>query len=446
MAEINIDAALIRNGTAVSQTDGEIVQLQNGCICCSLRADLLREVARLAQLPETRFDFLLIESSGISEPMQVAETFTVSLDELEQQLQLAADGDADQPEVKRAKADDEQIVAQVRSLKALARLDTCVTVVDAATFFDTFTDARALSEQYGDAIDDEDERNIVELLIDQIEFANVIVVNKCDLVAPETLDRVVAVVAKLNPSARLVKATRSSVPLDLVLNTGLFDEEAAAQQAGWLASLREPIAPETLEYGVGSVVYRRRRPFHPTRFHELVTTLFCVEEVGVAAAADDEDDDDGESASDQEGTADDFKRELERLRKEVVAAKQASPFAGVLRSKGFLWLGSKEKDPLLGFWSSAGTIASIGPEGKWFVDTPECDWPPCDHAAIRADIGAHPHGDRRIEIVFIGIAIDQAKLFALLDSCLCTDAEMAALADPVDDPFASWQEDDEGDE
>jgi G3E family GTPase len=460
------------------------------CICCTLRADLLREVRRLAQLKA--FDYCVIESTGISEPMQVAETFEVTLDELELQLNLDKP-DADEPRGKRAKTSDpsddaepnpadleRQMLENARSLKKLARLDTCVTVVDAASFFDTFKDGRALSEQFEEEIDPSDERNVVDLMIDQIEFANVIIVNKIDLVSKATLDKVLAVVKKLNPGAELIQATRSVVPLDRVLNTRLFDMEKVQQQAGWLQSLREPIQPETLEYGVGSAVYRRRMPFHPTRFHELINKFWCVEEVGVEVdddadengegdgeddgheeGGDDEDqeeqanaegqseenadggDDDDDNDDDDDGTEERaaleaYKSNLEKLRKEILDAKEASPFKGILRSKGFVWIGSKQKNKALGFWSSSGIIASLGPEGKWFCEVDPDEWPAGDHTKIRQDIGQYPHGDRRIEIVFIGINVDFEAAFAELDKALCTEEEVANMPDGSDDPFVPW--------
>jgi G3E family GTPase len=441
-------------------------------------------VRRLAQLKA--FDYCVIESTGISEPMQVAETFEITLDELELQVNLDKP-DADEPRGKRAKTSDpsddaqpdpadleRQIVENARSLKKLARLDTCVTVVDAASFFDTFNDGRALSEQFEDEIDPSDERNVVDLMIDQIEFANVIIVNKVDLVSKATLDKVLAVVKKLNPGAELIQATRSVVPLDRVLNTRLFDMEKVQQQAGWLQSLREPIQPETLEYGVGSAVYRRRLPFHPARFHELINKFWCVEEVGVEGDADEDGDEDGEDDGEDDDREEDgedqeekakaegqseenaggdeeeedededgdeeeaYKSNLEKLRKEILDAKEKSPFKGILRSKGFVWIGSKQKNKALGFWSSSGIIASLGPEGKWFCEVDPDEWPAGDHTKIREDIGQYPHGDRRIEIVFIGINVDFEAAFAELDKALCTEEEVANMPDGSEDPFVPW--------
>ncbi len=443
MAEVNIDAALIRGGSgALKQAPEELVQLQNGCICCTLRADLLREVARLAQTGA--FDYCVIESTGISEPMQVAETFSVSLDDLEAQLNLEG-SDAEDAVHKRAR-----IMDSARSLKKLARLDTCVTVVDAASFFDTFQDARALSEQFGDEVDPEDERNIVDLMVDQIEFANVIVVNKCDLVTRDTLNAVLAVVKKLNPGAYIIESIRSIVPLDKVLNTGLFDIDLVSQQAGWLQSLNEPVKPETLEYGVGSLVYRRRRPFHPKRFHELINKFHCLEEIGQETAdvddgerqdAEGEDsgrDDEEEDEDDGGGDDEEFQAKLEVVRKTIVQARKASPFAGVLRSKGFVWLaGTQARNDNICFWSGAGVLLQVGVQGPWFCLRDRDTWPD-DVDGVLADIGDYEHGDRRQEIVFIGIGVDQQKLLAALDACLVTDDEWANAA-TLEDPLLSWE-------
>lgn len=446
MAEVNIDAALIR-GSSLNQQSEELVHLENGCICCTLRADLLREVARLAR--QGAFDCCVIESTGISEPMQVAETFAVTLAELEEQLALSSAVPAEQT-AKRSKKDDanQQLVNDAMSLQTLARLDTCVTVVDAAAFFDTFDDSRQLSEQFGDAAVDiapDDERNIVDLLVDQLEFANVVVVNKCDVATRAVIERVKAVVAQLNPTASIIEATRSVVPVEKIIDTKLFDFDAALQQPGWLQSLREPIKPETLEYGVGSVVFRARRPFHPKRLHDLFEKVFHLEEIGTIEEEEEEedggDDDDGDDDSDDDDNddnsdAEQFKATLARLRSEIFTANRASPFGNVLRSKGFAWLATR--NDTIAHWSQAGLILSFGPEGVWFSAVPESEWPAGDHEAIRRDIQGE-HGDRRQELVFIGINVDQTALFAALSACLVSDDEWKASA-TLDDPFVSWDE------
>ena len=228
MSEVNIDAALIeRGGAELSRTEETMVEMSNGCICCTLRDDLLSEVSRLAQ--EQRFDYLLIESTGISEPIPVAQTFTF---------------------------EDEDGV----SLSQVSRLDTMVTVVDAANFLKDYNEAEALKER-GESLGEDDHRTVTDLLIDQIEFADVIVLNKVDLVTEEQARQVEAIVKALNPGAKTVRTTRSQVPLDTVLNTGLFDYEKAASSAGWIRELQGEHTPETEEYGISSFTYRTSTPF-----------------------------------------------------------------------------------------------------------------------------------------------------------------------------------------
>ncbi len=355
MSEINIDAQLVRDGgAALSRTEEKLVEMSNGCICCTLRDDLLQEVARLAG--EGRFDYLLIESSGISEPLPVAETFTFPISETD------------------------------AGLSAIARLDTMVTVVDAHNLMREFTSLDTLAER-GIGVDADDERTIVDLLVDQIEFANVIVINKTDLVTPEQLSRLEALLLKMNPTAHLVRAEHGRVPLTDILNTRRFDFERAATFAEWLSG--EPHMPETEEYGVSSFVYRARRPFHPER---------------------------------------------------LMAMLEGDAFSSVIRSKGFVWLATRAH--MVGVWSQAGDVISLDYGGEWWADTPEDEFPddPALHAEImRAFEGEY--GDRRQELVVIGIEMDQAAVRAALDTCLLTDAEMAGGRRAwrrLADPFARW--------
>ncbi|MFN3706562.1 MAG: zinc metallochaperone GTPase ZigA [Thermoflexales bacterium] len=358
MSEVNIDAQLVRDGVQLSRVEEKLVEMTNGCICCTLREDLLVEVARLAR--EGRFDYLLIESTGISEPLPVAETFTFELED-----------------------------AQGRSfsLSDVARLDTMVTVVDAYNFLRDFTEAEDLRAR-GLAAGEEDERTITDLLVEQVEFANVIVINKTDLVSGPELIRLEGILRRLNPDARIVRAAHGRVPLDAVLNTGLFSFEKAAQAPGWLKELRGEHVPETEEYGVSSLVYRARRPFHPQRLWE------------------------------------------------VVNADWGS--TNVLRSKGFFWLASRMDEA--GLWSQAGALLRIEYAGRWYAATPREQWP--DHA--RAEVESRwqePFGDRRQEIVFIGADLKRELVQAVMDSCLLTDEEMAAGPQAWQrfaDPFPSW--------
>ena len=356
MSEVNIDAALVRDGTAqLSRTDEKLVEMSNGCICCTLREDLLEEVSRLAA--EGRFDQLVIESTGISEPLPVAETFTFE----------AEDG---------------------KSLNEVAQLDTMVTVVDGFNFLRDYSSQDSVQER-GESLGEEDERNVVDLLIEQVEFCDVIVVNKTDLISAEERDRLIAILASLNPRSRIEMAEFGQVPLDRVLDTGLFDFSAASQAPGWLQELRGSHTPETEEYGIGSFVYRARRPFHPQRFFTLVN----------------------------------------------------SEWPGVVRSKGFFWLASAPA--MAGQWSQAGAVARHGPAGYWWAAVPPEQWPddPESVALIRSKWDEQV-GDARQELVLIGMQMDQSALCAALDACLLNDEEMAqgpAVWETWPNPFEGWE-------
>lgn len=278
MSEVNVDAELVRSGgAALSRTEERLVEMSNGCICCTLREDLLVEVARLAR--EGRFDHLVIESTGISEPLPVAETFTFE-------------------------------VEGGQSLRDIARLDTMVTVVDARSFLDDYASDDLIAHR-GESLGEGDQRTVAQLLVDQIEFCDVIVINKADLVSPAELARLAAILHTLNPRARLEVASYGRVPLDRVLDTGLFDFDQAAQAPGWLKELRGEHVPETEEYGIASFVYRARRPFHPRRFWDWIHT----------------------------------------------------DWPGVIRSKGFFWLASRPQ--WAGLWSLAGSTREHGAAGFW---------------------------------------------------------------------------------
>jgi len=337
MSEVNIDAALVSEGAALDRTEEKLVEMSNGCICCTLREDLLVEVARLAR--EGRFDNLLIESTGISEPMPVAATF------------IFEDIDGD-------------------SLSSLAKLDTMVSVVDAATFLDRFEVLEELADM-GVGRDDEDDRSVTDLLVDQIEFADVLVVSKPDLVSTERLERTIAVVRQLNPRARVVVAENGDVPLDAILDTDLFDEDEAATAPGWVTALNDEPTPETEEYGITSFVYRHRWPFHPQRL---------ADELGEA-------------------------------------------WPGVLRSKGFLWLASRPDVQAL--WSQAGLSVMLEPLALWMAATPEDEWE-LESDEERAELMERWDpivGDRQTELVFIGIDMDEDDIRARLDRCIVTGRE-----------------------
>lgn len=355
MSEVNVDAALVRDGGAqLSRTEEKLVEMSNGCICCTLREDLLVEVARLAR--EGRFDYLVIESTGISEPMPVAETFTF---------------------------EDETGL----SLAQVARLDTMVTVVDAYNFLRDYGSGDFLRER-GESLGEADDRTVVDLLIDQIEFCDVIVVNKADLVGPGDLARLVSILATLNPRARVEIAQFGRVDLGSILDTGLFDFEQAAAAPGWLQEMRGEHVPETEEYGIASFVYRARRPFHPQRFWDLIH----------------------------------------------------SEWDGVVRSKGWFWLASRPD--FAGSWSQAGGACRHGAAGLWWSAVDQSEWPDDpDYLASIADKLDGPWGDRRQELVLIGMGMDEAALRARLDACLLDDAEMASGPTAwvrLPDPFPVW--------
>jgi G3E family GTPase len=360
MSEVNIDAQLVANPLTaaptakLSRTEEKLVEFSNGCICCTLREDLLEEVAHLAR--EDRFDYLLVESTGISEPLPVAETFTFA---------------------------DEQ----GESLSALARLDTLVTVVDARNFLDDYCSRDELRDR-GVGLDENDCRDLVQLLVDQVEFANVLVINKTDLVADEEIAYLEAILRKLNPAATIVRTSRGQLPLEAVLGTRSFDMEHAASHPGWLAEAPGTHLPETEEYGLSSRVFRARRPLHPGRFWNLVT-----------------------------GPA----------------------FKGVIRSKGFVWLATRHD--WAGVWSSAGVVSSLQPGGSWLATAPRDAWPEDIDADDIEAVWEEPWGDRRQELVVIGAKL-APDLLTQLDRCCLTDAEMDLGPEgwhALHDPFPAWR-------
>ncbi|WP_165681288.1 zinc metallochaperone GTPase ZigA [Metapseudomonas otitidis] len=353
MSEINIDGSEVQRDVSLNRGEERLVEMSNGCICCTLREDLLEEVGRLAR--EGRFDYLLIESTGISEPLPVAETFTF-LDE---------DG---------------------RGLSDVARLDTLVTVVDGVNFLRDFHQAESLASR-GETLGEDDERSITDLLIDQVEFADVILISKIDLISQAEREELTAILQRLNTEAEILPMSMGRVPLDKVLNTGRFDFERAARAPGWLKELRGEHQPETEAYRIASSAYRARRPFHPERFHAFLN------------------------------------REWRNGR--------------LLRSKGFFWLASAWREA--GSWSQAGGLMRYGHAGRWWRFVPREQWPQ-DEEGLEA-IFKHwdPQvGDCRQELVFIGQGIDFERLHAELDACLLDDAEMAQgvegwsrLPDPI---------------
>jgi len=357
MSEVNVDAALVRRGdAALSRTEETLVEMTNGCICCTLRDDLLREVARLAR--EGRFDYLLIESTGISEPLPVAQTFVF---------------------------EDEQGA----SLSSLARLDTMVTVVDASRFLDDMAATETVAER-GEAAGDDDDRTVVDLLVDQVEFADVVVISKVDIVDAVTLRQVEATVRSLNAAARIVHAEHGRVDLAAVLGTGRFDLDVASRSAAWMAEMEGVHVPESEEYGIRSTVYRARRPFHPAR---------------------------------------------------LAAALDSPALRRAVRAKGVFWLATRPS--LAGLLSKAGPSYVLEPMGSWLAVQPEHRWErdADELAAVKAEWHDR-YGDRGQQLVWIGLDLDVAAVHEALDAALIDDAEEAAgLAGWVafDDPLPAWE-------
>ena len=358
MSEINIDSAIVQNEVSLNRSEEKLVEMSNGCICCTLREDLLEEVTKLAK--EGRFDYLVIESTGISEPLPVAETFTF--------------------------ADENGI-----SLSDVARLDTMVTVVDAVNFLKDYEEAKYLQET-GESLGEDDERSVADLLVDQIEFADLILISKTDLVSPSDKERLTAILKALNTDAKIIPIAHGKVDIDEVLNTGLFDFERAQQAPGWLKEMRGEHVPETEEYGIGSFSYEARRPFHPEKFHQFLHST--------------------------------------------------EKFGKLLRSKGYFWLATRPQ--LAGQWSQAGGIASYGFGGMFWKAIPEKDWPDDEDYldSIRKQ-WVEPFGDMRQELVFIGQALDQTEMTKALDECLLSEEEVLRGKSywlTLPDPFPAWNQ------
>ncbi|MFC6651912.1 GTP-binding protein [Paenibacillus rhizoplanae] len=339
MSEVNVDANLVKSGSSLSRTEEKLVEMSNGCICCTLRDDLLREVNHLAS--EGRFDYILIESSGISEPVPVAQTFTYPNPEL----------DID--------------------LTELARLDTMVTVVDANRFWHDFASGDSLLDRNMTA-GEGDFRDIVDLLIDQIETCDVLLLNKCDLVEEQELNRLEAVLRRLQPRAKIIRTVNAQVELSEILNTRRFDFEQTSQSSGWIAELaKEEHTPETEEYGITSFVYRRRAPFHPQRLSFFFSNWPTE----------------------------------------------------VVRAKGLVWLAAS--GDLAATISQAGPSIQFGPAGYWLATLPEEQQQ--EVLAAEPDVLAkwdEQWGDRLNEIVFIGVQMNREDIEARLDRCLLTAEEM----------------------
>ncbi|OEE61854.1 4-hydroxytetrahydrobiopterin dehydratase [Enterovibrio norvegicus FF-33] len=357
MSEINIDSAIVQNDVSLNRSDEKLVEMSNGCICCTLREDLLLEVTKLAE--EGRFDYLVIESTGISEPLPVAETFTFS--------------------------DNNGV-----SLSDVATLDTMVTVVDAVNFLKDYDEALYLQET-GESLGEDDERSVAELLIDQVEFADVLLISKTDLVETSEIERFIAILKALNTHARIIPIANGNVDINDVLNTGLFDFERAQQAPGWLKQMRGEHKPETEEYGIGSFTYSARRPFHPNKFFQFI--------------------------------------------------HNTEQFGKLIRSKGYFWLASRPE--YAGQWSQAGGMARYGFAGMFWHSIPKEQWPTNEeHLAAIMKVWTKPYGDMRQELVFIGQNLDQASMISALDECLLSEDELLLgnrYWTALSDPFPAWE-------
>ena len=357
MSEVNIDSSIIQNEVSLSRSEEKLVEMSNGCICCTLREDLLLEVSKLAK--DGRFEYLVIESTGISEPLPVAETFTF---------------------------EDENGV----SLSDISTLDTMVTVVDAVNFLEDYEKAQQLKDA-GQHLGDEDERSVTDLLVDQVEFADVILISKTDLIDASQVERLHAILKTLNTEAKIIPIQQGQVELDEILNTGLFNFEKAQQAPGWLKEMRGEHVPETEEYGISSFSYIARRPFHPKKFHGFLHSLK------------------------KHGT--------------------------LIRSKGFFWLATRPE--FAGQWSQAGGIARYGFAGRFWKSVPKEHWPTDeDYLQSIEKQWEEPFGDMRQELVFIGQKVDKNKMIKELDDCLLSEEELLKGKDfwkTLEDPFPAWE-------
>ena len=357
MSEINIDAEMVKNSEAsLSRTEEKLVEMTNGCICCTLREDLLEEINKLAQ--QGRFEYLVIESTGISEPLPVAETFTF---------------------------EDENGA----SLSEVAKLDTMVTVIDALNFLKDYESAEDLIDRNLE-LSEEDQRSIAHLLVDQVEFADVILINKSDLVSKEDLKHLYGIIRSLNRDAKVIETTKCKVSLDNILNTDRFDFEKASQSPGWLKVMRGEESSETDEYGVSSFSFDARKPFHPERFFEFLHT----------------------------------------------------EFPGLYRAKGYFWTASQPD--FMAELAIAGTVREYHVKGFWWATINESEWPQDEESIAYIKRTWHPHfGDRSQKLVFIGQGSALSQIKEHLERCLFTDDELHQNVDYIkqlkeNDPFGDW--------
>ena len=469
MSELNIDGGLVK--AHVQHEKEQLVEMSNGCICCTLREDLLKEVAKLARAG--RFDHLIIESTGVSEPLPVAETFL---------FDAAASG-----------GDVGTGLAITETLMDLAEIDSMVTVVDAVSFLNDLLDAEDLASR-GQAVDENDSRTLTDLLVSQVEFASVVVINKCDLVSEDELRRVRQAVMALNAEAKILHTVRSKIDISEVIGSRSYDFERVSQSATWLKAINADTGgaghhhhpssssvagrkSEADEYGISSFVYRARRPFHPERLLDFINTHLAS-----ISGGDDDDDEDEEEKDDEK----EKEKEKEKGGSASGTLQAAVEKPRIIRSKGFFWLASRPRECMV--WSQAGGLFSLTPGGPWWADTPKSQWPEeeSELADISRDwledglgagegegvgkqvegagaaaeallssnspcLGIGVVGDRRQELVFIGTDMDPGSTTSALNACLLTADEVVSGEEQwllMSDPFppSPPMEDDDGDD
>eukprot|EP01038_Epipyxis_sp_PR26KG_P010105 gene10105-13581_t len=414
MAELNIDSLLVKDD--ILQKEEKLVKLSNGCICCTLREDLLKEISNLAK--QNKFDHLIIESTGVSEPLPVAETFTFETAET-------------------ISTSDNQIDSLVlpARLSDVAEIDSMVTVIDAYNFVNDLNEAEDLKNKGLQASED-DSRSITDLLVSQVEFASVIIINKCDLVSDSNLMKVQQVVRALNADAKIICSTHSNIDIHEIIGSKSFEFEKAAQSATWIKAINneEDKIPETEEYGIKSFIYRARRPFHGDRLMNFIENEL--------------------SASQDDDIASNINNNNDIIT--IPESNQMESCGLVLRSKGFFWLATRSKESLV--WSQAGGLFHITPGGMWWADTPKDQWPssPATNQAVGMDSDdadsvkqiysdwAEPFGDRRQELVFIGTDLNKEVLTNKLNHCLLTDEELSQGQETwstYNDPFPQVTDD-----
>lgn len=358
MSEINIDASMVQNDVSLSHKEEKLIEMSNGCICCTLREDLLIEVNKLAK--ENKIDYLVIESTGISEPLPVAETFTF---------------------------EDENGV----SLSDVANLDTMVSVVDAVNFLKDYDEAKYLQET-GESLGEADERSVADLLVDQVEFADILLISKSDLVENTQIERLIAILKTLNTHAKIILISHGNISIDEVLNTGLFNFERAEQAPGWLKELRGEHVPETEEYGISSFSYVARRPFYPEKIYKLL--------------------------------------------------HDTCQFGKLIRSKGYFWLAKRPE--FAAQWNQAGGIARYGFAGMFWKAVPKDNWPTDEESLDNIkSLWQEPFGDMRQELVFIGQGVDKQAMTEALNQCLLSDDDLLKGKEhwkTLNDPFPLWKD------